>query len=347
MKLGMSQFWARTVIAGAAALATLPAPAGAAATKTELPNGLKVTVYDADYLASRLTTLDGSPAIRLDDGRYVPVITDINDPSIWNKGDGSFHPFTVDAALEALREVDHVALNFDVRVYLLPYPRRNVLVSSTSGNDVFLSPHVLDIDPTVAAYIATHELGHVFHNRYMPDNSPAWSEYRRLRGISDESRFNDTASHAYRPREILAEDFRVLFGGEDARLDGRVENVEIAMPETVAGLENFFVRVAGSAVASRTPAIAATSYPNPFNPETEIRVTMPSELANGNAPVAVRIYSVTGALVKDLYAGRAAGDFVVRWDGTDRAGNAVASATYYAAVQVGEARETVRLLLLK
>ncbi len=347
MKLGMSQFWAKTVIAGAVALATLPASVNAATTRVDLANGLSVTLYDAAYLAARMTTLDGDPAIRLEDGRYLPVITDINDPSIWNRGDGSFHPFTPDAALGALRELHHPALDFNVRVYLLPYPRRNVLVSSTSGADVFLSPHVLDIDPSVAAYIVTHELGHVFHNRYMPSGSAAWDEYRQLRGISDPSRFYDAASHAYRPREILAEDFRVLFGGEDARLDGRVENVEIAMPEAVAGLESFFIRVARTSVVSRTPVIAASSYPNPFNPDTEIRVSMPMELADGNAPVAVRIYSVTGALVKDLYAGRAAGDFVVRWDGTDRAGNVVASATYYAAVQVGDARETVRLLLLK
>ena len=54
-----------------------------------------------------------------------------------------------------------------------------VLVSSTSGAELFLSPHVLDIDPSVAAYIIAHELGHAFHNRFMPDGSPAWDEYRR------------------------------------------------------------------------------------------------------------------------------------------------------------------------
>ena len=347
MKHGMTQFWVRTGAAAAFLLLVASAGASAAAGRIGLPNGLSVTVYDADYLASRLTTLNGAPAIQLDDGRYIPVVTDINDPSIWNKGDGSFHPFSVDEAMTALRELDHPSLNLSLRVYLLPYPRRNVLVSSTSGSDVFLSPHVLEIDPTVAAYIVTHELGHVFHNRYMQDGAPAWQEYRRLRGIDDPSRFSETASHAYRPKEILAEDFRVLFGGEDARLDGRVENVEIALPEMVDGLEAFLVGVARKTVASRTPAIAATSYPNPFNPDTEIRVTMPSELSDGNSPVSVRIYAVNGALVKDLYAGRASGDFVVRWDGTDRSGNAVASANYYAAVQVGEARETVRLLLLK
>lgn len=346
MKLGMSQNRARYAVVAAITLVALPVSGLAAGTRTKLPNGLAVTLYDADYLASRLETLDGAPAIRLDDGRYLPVVTDINDPSIWNKGDGTFHPFTMDAALDALAALDLPGGGLTLRVYLLPYPRRNLLVSSTSGGDVFLSPHVLDIEPSVAAYIVTHEAGHVFHNRYMPDGSSAWDEYKRLRGI-DDPRFHDSASHAYRPKEILAEDFRVLFGGEDARLDGRVENVEIALPETVGGLESFFARVASSTVASRKPVIAATSYPNPFNPDTEIRVGVPADLVAENATVAVRIYSVSGALVKDLYAGRASGDFVVRWDGTDRAGNAVASATYYAAVQVGEARETVRLLLLK
>ncbi|HEX5132074.1 MAG TPA: FlgD immunoglobulin-like domain containing protein [Candidatus Krumholzibacteria bacterium] len=311
----------------------------------ELANGLSVTIYDAEYLTDRLTTLAGDPAIQLDDGRYLPVITDINDPSIYNKGDGQFHPFTDALVSESLREIDHPSLRLSVRVYLLPYPRRNLLVSATSGKDVFLSPHVLDIDPAVAAYIVTHEIGHVFHNRYMPDGSAAWGEYRRIRGI-DDARFSDTASHAYRPKEIFAEDFRVLFGGSDARTDGRVENIEVASPGSVSGLENFFVRVARG-TAERGPAIAATSYPNPFNPDTEIRVTMPSELADMAEPVSVKIYAVNGALVRDLYAGRASGDFVVRWDGTDRAGNPVASSTYYAAVQVGDARETVKLLLLK
>ncbi len=347
MKLDISQVKTWQVLAAAVVVALVPVSGLAAGSRLALANGVSVTVFDAEYLASQVTTFVGDAAIRLDDGRLLPVITDINDPSIWNKGDGEFHPFPANMTLEALRQIDLPAGNLSLRVYLLPYPRRDVLVSSTSGGEIFLSPHVLEIDPSVLAYIVAHEVGHVFHNRFMPDGSSVWEEYRTLRGISDESRFYDSASHAYRPREILAEDFRVLFGGEEARMDGRVENVEIALPEDVGGLRSFFVRVARTTVAARTPLIAASSYPNPFNPDTEIRVGVPSELVAGGAPVSVRIYSVTGALVKELYSGRATGDFVVRWDGTDRNGSAVASATYYAAVRVGDARETVRLLLLK
>jgi hypothetical protein len=138
----------------------------------------------------------------------------------------------------------------------------------------------------------------------------------------------------------------VLFGGEAAYFGGLVENPEITRPESVGGLESFFVRVA-SEPGERTPRIVATSYPNPFNPATEVRVSLSSELMDGGERVVVRVYSVTGALVRDLYDGRATGDFAVRWDGTDNRGNRVASATYYAAVMAGGTKETVKLVLLK
>lgn len=327
------------------ALASAPA-AASTPEHLDLPNGIHATVYDADYLASRLTTLDGEPAIQLDDGRYLPVVTDISDPSIANKGDGSFHPFPLADVETTLRAIQSPADRITLRVYVLPYPRADILVSSTSGADMFLSPQVLPVDPSMVAYIVSHEMGHVFHNRFMPDGSAAWTEYRRLRGIDDPTRFYDTASHAYRPKEIFAEDFRVLFGDPAGRTDGRVENPDIAPPETVAGLPAFYERM-GAGAGMKTPAIVASSYPNPFNPETRIRVTVPETLVEQGAPVSVRVFSVTGALVRNLYSGTASGDFAVAWDGRDGNGNPVASSTYYAAIQVGPARQTVKLLLLK
>ncbi len=347
MKRDMVNFGARMLLLAAiAALCARPVPAAAAATRATFGNGLAVTVYDADYLRARLTTLDGAPAIQLDDGRFVPVITDITDPAIINRGDGTFHPFPTDVVLSALRAVASPTPRLSVTVYVLPFPRRNVLVSSTIGAEIFLSPHVLDVDPYVADYIVSHELGHVFHNHFMPDGGEAWAEYRRLRGIEDDARFSDWGPHAYRPREIFAEDFRVLFGGPGAHFDGRIENPELASPETVRGLDDFFLRVGGEATTVPA-ALVASSHPNPFNPSTEIRVSLPPDLVGSGAPVSVRVYSVTGARVKDLYSGSANGDFVVSWDGTDRAGNPVASATYYAAVQAGDRKQTVKLVLLK
>jgi hypothetical protein len=312
-----------------------------------LANGVNATIYTADYLLDRVESTGPDAAIRLDDGRLIPVIVDIADPAIANKGDGTFHPFSTEDVVATLRALGHPSVRLTVRVYVLPYPRRNVLASSTSGLELFLSPHVLAIDPRIAAYIVTHEMGHAFHNRYLPDGSAAWDEYRRIRGITDVVRFHALASHAYRPKEIFAEDFRVLFGGAAAYFDGYIENPELASPESVGGLESFFVRVAAEPIALRAPRIVATSYPNPFNPETEVRVSLPGEFMGKNERVSVRVYSVTGALVRDLYEGGATGDFAVRWDGTDNRGNSVASAMYYATVVAGGSKETVKLVLLK
>ncbi len=349
MGIGIPKFDLRNARASALWLCLAGAPSLAAAGVEEvaLANGISATIYSADYLRDRVISTGDDVAIELDDERLIPVIVDINDPSIVNKGDGEFHPFSTEDVLVTLRALEHRFVRMSIRVYLLPFPRRSLLVSSTSGGELFLSPHVLSIDPTVAAYIVAHELGHAFHNRFMPEGSPAWEEYRRLRGITDTGRFHERASHAYRPKEILAEDFRVFFGGEAAYFGGYVENPEIARPETVAGLESFFVRVASEPVAPRAPRIFATSYPNPFNPATEVRVSLPDELTGQDQRVSVRVYAVTGALVRDLYHGRAMGDFAVRWDGTDNRGNRVASATYYAAVIAGGSKETVKLVLLK
>lgn len=346
MKLGISYLQRQFACAAAfGVVSCLAVPATAAPQQLRYPNGVSATVYSTEDLASRLSTYQGMPAIQLPDGRFLPVVTDINDPSIHNKGDGAFHPFTrehVDATLSA---VSHPRLALGVRVYLLPYPRRGVLVSSTTGNEIFLSPHVLDIDPAVAAYIIAHELGHVFHNRFMPSGSQLWGDYRALRGIADAASFHDGAAHANRPREIFAEDFRVLFGGPDAYFGGRVENTRIAAPEAVSGLDDFYLRVA--VAAGSDSRLAATSYPNPFNPETEIRIVVPFDASERSEEISVRVYSVTGALVRELHQGVAAGDLLVRWDGKDERGNRVASATYYAQIRMGEERETLKLVLLK
>jgi hypothetical protein len=342
MKHGIAQL---TSLAMGACFLVFLAPATVAApVHVEYSNGLSVIVYPSEDLAGRLTTYLGSPAIQLPDGRLLPVITDINDPSIFNKGDGRFHPYTPALVDHALNEISHPDLHMDVKIYLLPYPRRGVLVSSTTGNEMFLSPGVLDIETVVASFTVAHELGHVFHNRFMPAGSASWRDYRALRGISDETRFNDFAVHSYRPREIFAEDFRVLFGGPDAYFGGHVENTSISEPGSIAALPAFYTRVTRDGLR---PSIAATSSPNPFNPETEIRVTLPADAGVAGDPVTVRVYAVTGALVRELYDGTATGDFAVRWDGTDRGGVHVASGTYYAQIRVGGDSRTLKLVMLK
>lgn len=322
--------------------------AGPAPERHYLANGLDVTLYPSDALEARLDRSGDTPVIRLDDGRFLSVITDIDDPSIYNKGDGRFHPFQAEAVLRTLTGVTHPEMSLSVTVYLLPYPRRAVLVSSTSGLEIFLSPHVLEIHPSVSAYIVAHELGHVFHNRRLPDSdADGWSAYRLIRRIDDPARFNETSQHAYQPREIFAEDFRVLFGGDEAAFGGTIENSELASPNDVAGLRDFMVAL-GDVPVRTTSRIRATSYPNPFNPETEIRVGVPAEFVDAGQAVSVKIFDVSGALVNEVFSGvPATEEFAVRWNGRTQSGIPVASGNYYALVRAGDAKTTVKLVLIK
>ncbi|MFH1754451.1 MAG: FlgD immunoglobulin-like domain containing protein, partial [Candidatus Latescibacterota bacterium] len=291
-----------------------------------LTNGIEATIYSSAYLASQLGPGD---VLQLADGRYFDVITDINDPSVVNKGDGSFHPFVEAEVLRALEEISYPDLRIRFNVYLLPYPRKNLLISSAGDREIFLSPHVLEIPRDVTAYIVTHEVGHVFQFINLPDrDEEGWSTYKEIRGITDAAKYSPTGSHAYRPKEIFAEDFRVLFGGIAAKYDGVVENPELVSPMLVSGLEEFFLSLEPAA-PEPIAILALSNSPNPFNPFTEIRVRLGDEFIPGAGSLTIHIYDVTGVLVKTLYSGRPGTREVrMKWDGTSDNGTRVASAAY-------------------
>ena len=76
----------------------------------------------------------------------------------------------------------------------------------------------------------------------------------------------------------------------------------------------------------RDPAVSSLAYPNPFNPETSISYTVSRE-----GPVTMRIYSVSGRLVRTLKNGEAtsAGTHEVRWNGVSDQGRHVPSGIYF------------------
>lgn len=316
--------------------------------RIDFPNGIKATVYTSEYLLAH-TQMDGSRGrIDIEDGLSLNVVTAIGDPLIVNKGDGRFHAFSTDQVLRQLREIEYPRLRVGVEVFVLPFPRSQLLVSSTSGRRVFLSPHVYPVGDETAAYIVAHEMGHVFQDAYLPlDAIYDWDEYRRLRGIANAAIYNASAAHADRPLEIFAEDFRVLYGGQSAFFDGRVENTLLPSPAMVAGLEGFFARLSADQVA-REPIIHVNAYPNPFNPRTELLVQLDPAFFDAGDRLSIRIYDVTGALVRELYADHPR-DLEVRvgWDGKDQRGRQVASSTYFASIEAGQTHVSKKLLMIK
>ena len=84
-------------------------------------------------------------------------------------------------------------------------------------------------------------------------------------------------------------------------------------------------------------------FPAPFNAE----VTIPFALAEAG-PVRLAVYNLMGQPVRVLAEGwSAAGAYQVRWDGRTASGAEAASGVYWAVLQVGEAVETAKLVLIR
>jgi len=84
--------------------------------------------------------------------------------------------------------------------------------------------------------------------------------------------------------------------------------------------------------------LTISAYPNPFNPITEIKYSVPSE-----GRISIRIYDSRGALVETLLDGYAgAGERSVTWDARDHA-----SGIYFAQVRSGNTVEMQKVTLLK
>lgn len=97
-------------------------------------------------------------------------------------------------------------------------------------------------------------------------------------------------------------------------------------------------------VEAAPPAFALVgAVPNPFNPQTTLRFTLPAAEV-----VRLRVFDVQGRLVRELVDGpRPAGLGEVLWDGRDRSGRSVASGTYFARLEAGGLRSVKSLVLVR
>ncbi len=83
--------------------------------------------------------------------------------------------------------------------------------------------------------------------------------------------------------------------------------------------------------------------PNPFNPSTTIRFSLPA-----SEHVGLAIYSASGALVRMLVdETRDRGAHDVTWDGRDSAGSPVGSGVYFYRLTAGKFSDSRKMVLLK
>jgi len=307
-------------------------------------NGIEATIYPPQYILQRMTVQVGGELLFLvDDVRY-HFLNDINAMQVSNPGDGEFHPMSTDAVLAALGGLQIQDAGLNIRVYVLPYPRREVVDSSARTDMIFLSPGVREVSDYAIHFTVTHELGHLYQYKWMPDHEVhAWNNYRSLRNIRDRRTYHARAAHRNRPHEVFAEDFRFLFGDQQSTYSGSIENPELPLPAEVEGLEEFML-----SVRKGIPRFVVNlqPVPNPFNPETEIRVEFSTP--PGSEPVRINVYDGRGALVRRLHQGPVSTQVLrVPWDGRAEDGAAVASGVYFVRMDYAGTRASTKLMLIK
>ena len=97
------------------------------------------------------------------------------------------------------------------------------------------------------------------------------------------------------------------------------------------------------ALAAPSPFALDQNSPNPFNPSTTIRFSVPSE-----GMVNLCVYSVTGQLVRTLVnAEVSSGQHEVAWNGTDMNNRAVASGVYLYRITTAQGVITQRMTLTR
>lgn len=292
----------------------------------------------------------GELVFRESSGASVRFIVSTEDPEILNRGDGAFHPADEAAVRLSLQDLPARCLEpLQVAIYLLPYPRAGRLSSSADSRAIYLSPGVRDYDADQVAFLVTHEIGHSFHRHFLPDTALGlWAEWAALRGVSDSSVFNESAAHAYRPHEIFAEDFRVLYGGSAARGTGAIENPELPSPEAVPGLREFYDRLASG---RGTPAVAVlTVSPNPIRAGQILTLRLSdTDRSLSNAPSA-SLVDVSGRVVARLALRPAGGAaYVASLEPADGSGVRPAAGAYWLRVmtQSGSAPTVVPIRILR
>ncbi|MDD2228063.1 MAG: FlgD immunoglobulin-like domain containing protein [Candidatus Cloacimonetes bacterium] len=88
---------------------------------------------------------------------------------------------------------------------------------------------------------------------------------------------------------------------------------------------------------------AVSNYPNPFNPSTTIRYSVPKD-----GGVNLFIYNTRGQLVRTLVnERRKKGNYTVIWNGKDNSGNTVSSGVYFSRILSNGKSRTSKMLMMK
>jgi hypothetical protein len=187
----------------------------------------------------------------------------------------------------------------------------------------------------------THEYGHAWslYNAFIVQQDPTLAAYLAARGLAGDARVG--TAYEWSPREMIAEDYRQLFGSANAR-SSALMNTAIPAASAVPGLADFLSQtftqapVAAPAPAPvRAPLVSGLSVsPQPVSKSGTVGFNL-----SATSAVTVRILNSAGVLVRTLVSGavKPAGPLTTNWDRKDLTGHRVRSGTYKAVVDVVDA----------
>jgi hypothetical protein len=90
----------------------------------------------------------------------------------------------------------------------------------------------------------------------------------------------------------------------------------------------------------------SANYPNPFNPVTSIRYTLPD--MGGSRPASLVVYDLLGREVRTLVREhQPAGSYTVTWNGRSDRGEQVSSGVYFYQLRYGPHQTTRKMLMIK
>jgi hypothetical protein len=132
------------------------------------------------------------------------------------------------------------------------------------------------------------------------------------------------------------------------RLSDRDYNGVITTHNTISVVPNAAgVEMRGDGTAVIREFVLVPAYPNPFNPETTLRFDVPNE-DSGSKQIRLAIFNMLGQQVKTLYDGPlSGGEYALKWDGLNDAGQSQPSGTYFVVLQGGTVQKTQKIILLR
>jgi hypothetical protein len=113
--------------------------------------------------------------------------------------------------------------------------------------------------------------------------------------------------------------------------------VQSVQPEFEANVE-----FKGTGELLPTEYALSQNFPNPFNPSTSFALSLPEA-----SDYSIRIFNITGQMVKSYSGHLEAGIHNIVWDGHNEQGSSVASGVYFYKAEAGAFAETRKMMMLK